>query len=206
MGRSTALAAKVFATLTVGAVAALSAASDARAEEPRARVARAPVPLDGIAAVVEDVIVFRSEVAARVRRFESTLSHDPIKRRAERVEIEKQILGRMIDEILMMKDAKRLQIEVSDADVSAGIDMVAQANNFDRKRLEAEVQKAGYSVVDYYEDVRRQITEQRWLVIRAAGKIDRKKAPDVTIFQALLEKQREALLAELRGHAFIEVR
>jgi peptidyl-prolyl cis-trans isomerase SurA len=120
--------------------------------------------------------------------------------------MEKQILARMIDEILMVKDAKRLQIEVSDADVSTGINSVAQANNFDRKRLEAEVQKAGYSVPEYHEEIRRQIMEQRWLVIRAAGKIDPKKAPDATTFQALIEKQREAFLAELRGHAFIEVR
>ena len=41
---------------------------------------------------------------------------------------------------------------------------------------------------------------------RAAGKIDRKKAPDAVSFQALLEKQRELLLVDLRSRAYIELR
>lgn len=180
--------------------------SPARAEEPRVRAARAPVPLDGIAAVVDDVYIFRSEVAARARRFEGTLSHDPVKRRAELAAMDKQILARMIDEILVTKDAKALHIEVTDAEVDAGIASVAQANNMDRRALEAEVKKAGFSRAEYQEEIKRQIAEQRWLLTRAAGKIDRKKAADTEAFAAAVEKQRDALLVELRSRAFIEIR
>lgn len=180
--------------------------SPAHAEEPRARAARAPVPLDGIAAIVDDVFIFRSEVAARARRFEGTLSHDPVKRRAELAAMDKQILARMIDEILVTKDAKALHIEVTDAEVDAGIASVAQANNMDRRALEAEVKKAGFSRAEYQEEIKRQIAEQRWLLARAAGKIDRKKAADTEAFAAAVEKQRDALLVELRSRAFIEIR
>lgn len=180
--------------------------SAARAEEPRARVARAPVPLDGIAAIIDDVFIFRSDVAARAKRFEPTLSRDPTKRRAELAAMEKQLLARMIDELLVTKDAKVLHIEVTDAEVDAGVASVAQANNMTRSALEAEVKKAGFSRVEYEEEIKRQIAEQRWLLLRAAGKIDRKKAADNEAFAAAVEKQREILLVELRSRAFIEIR
>ena len=120
--------------------------------------------------------------------------------------MQKELLARAVDAILIDRDCKRLHLEATDAEVSAGIDTVAQANNFTRKHLEAEVAKAGYSPLDYQEEIRRQILEQKWLIARATGKIDRKKAPDAASFQALLEKQRELLLVDLRSRAYIELR
>jgi parvulin-like peptidyl-prolyl isomerase len=183
------------------------AAAPARAEPAApARTARAPIPLDGIAALVDDVTIFRSDVAARVRHFEAKLSKDPVKRRIELAEASRTLLSRMIDEVLINKDAARLHVEASDADVTAAIGAVAQQNNMDRKTLDAEVAKAGFSALEYRDELRRQIIEQKWLMVRAGGKIDRKKAPDAASFQAALEKEREALLVDLRSHAFIEVR
>lgn len=197
------MAATVAALLGLAISASPSAA---QAEEPRARVARAPVPLDGVAAIVDGTYIFRSEVAARGKRFESTLSHDPTKRRAELAAMEKQLLARMIDELLVSKDVKALHIEVTEAEVDAGVASVAQANNMDRKTLEAEVKKAGFSRTEYQDEIKRQIAEQRWLLARAAGKIDRKKAADTEAFAAAVEKQRELLIADLRSRAFIEIR
>jgi hypothetical protein len=188
------------------ALAPVVGAREARAEEPRARLARAPVPLDGIAAIVDDVIVFRSELDVQVRHLEQKLSHDPVQRRAEIATLEKELLSRGIDAILIARDCKRLHLEATDAEVSAGIDSVAQANNLTRKLLEAEIAKAGYSSVDYQEEIRRQVLEQKWLVSRVAGKIDRKKATDPAALQAILEKQRELFLVDLRKHAYIELR
>jgi hypothetical protein len=150
--------------------------------------------------------VFRSEIDAQARRFEAKLSHDPIQRRAELAAMEKELVGRAIDALLIERDCKRLHLEATDAEVSAGVDSVAQANNFTRKHLEAEVAKAGFSSLDYQEEIRRQILDGKWLMARAAGKIDRKKAPDAASFQALLEKQREVLLVDLRSRAYIELR
>ncbi|MEA2746770.1 MAG: peptidyl-prolyl cis-trans isomerase SurA [Myxococcales bacterium] len=192
--------------LVAAALVAHGGGSIAGAEEPRTRLARAPVPLDGIAAIVDDVFVFRSEIDAQARRFESKLSHDPVQRRAELAMMQKELLARAIDAILIERDCKHLHLEATDAEVSAGIESVAQANGFTRKQLESEVAKAGYSQADYQEEIRRQILEQRWLMARAAGKIDRKKNPDAASFQAAIEKQREALLVDLRSHAFIELR
>ena len=200
---------RLFRPLPVAALVATFAiawAPDVRAEEQRARVARAPVPLDGVAAIVDDVILFRSEITARARHFESKLSRDPVKRRAELVDMKKQLLARLIDETLVAKEAAKLHIEATDAEVASGIESVAQANKINRKQLEAEVTKVGYTFAEYQEEIRHQLLEQKWLVLRVSGKIDRKKTPDAASFQAAMEKERELLLAELRSRAFIEVR
>lgn len=175
-------------------------------DEARPRAARAPVPLDGIAAIVDDVTIFRSEVTARARHFEEKLSKDPIKRRIELVDLHKQVTGRLIDEVLVAKDAAKLHLETTDAEVTAAITSVAQSNKMDRKHLEAEVLKAGFSLAEYQEEIRRQILEQKWLMTRAASKVERSKTPDPAVFQAAIEKQRELLLVELRSRSFIEVR
>ncbi len=196
----------VVAVVALLGLAISGSSSGAHADERRAGVAQAPVPLDGIAAIVDDVFIFRSEVAARAKRFEATLSHDPTKRRTELAAMEKPLLARMIDEILVTKDAKALHIEVTEAEVNAGVASVAQANHMDRKVLEAEVKKAGFTRAEYEEEIKRQIAEQRWLILRAAGTIDRKKAVDNEAFAAAVEKQREMLLADLRSRAFLEIR
>lgn len=184
----------------------VSTAADARSDEPRPRVARAPVPLDGIAAIVDDVVIFRSQVSARALHFESTLSKDPTKRRGELAKLEKKIVQSLIEEILIAKDAKALGLDATEAEVNQGIAAVAQQNKMDRKQLEAEVAKAGFSRSEYQDEIRRQLIEQRWLMLRASGKIDRKKTPDNASFLAAIEKERDRLVADLRSHAFVEVR
>jgi parvulin-like peptidyl-prolyl isomerase len=188
------------------AVAATSHGDLARAEEPRARVARAPVPLDGVVAIVDDVTIFRSDVATRIRRLESTLSKDPRERRREIAELEKGMVARLVDETLIRKDAAKLYLLVTDAEVSAAIGTVAAANKMDRQQLDVEVAKAGYSPTEYQDEVRRQILEQKWLVARAMRLIDRKKAADSAALEAAFEKQRKILLLELREHAYVEIR
>ncbi len=187
-------------------LASLAAGTTAGAEEPRARLARAPVPLDGIAAIVDEVFVFRSEINEKARHFEAQLSHDPIERRAQRAAMEKELVAHAIDAILIDRDCRRLHLEATDAEVSAAIDSVAQANKLTRKRLDEEIAKAGYSSAEYHDEIRHQLLEQRWLLARASGAIDRKKATDPVALQAMLQEKRTALVFALRSTAYIELR
>jgi parvulin-like peptidyl-prolyl isomerase len=195
-----------YGLLLVGALVASAAHSGvARAEEPP-RVARAPVPLDGIVAIVEDVTIFRSDVAARVRHFEPKMSKDPRERRIERADLAKVMVGRLVDEVLIARDAAKYHVEVTGAEVLAALDTVAASNNMSRKQLDAEVASAGYSPADYQDELRRQILEQKWLLARALGKVDRKKYSDPSAFEAAIEKQRQILTRELRANAYVELR
>ncbi len=165
-----------------------------------------PIPIDGVAAVVDDVVLFRSDVAARMRMSEGALSKDPTKRAAALAELYHGTVRRMVDETLIAKDAQRLHIEVTDADVSAGVNAVASQNKLTRAELESEVVKTGITMPAYQAEVRRQIVDGKWLVSRAVGKLDRKKTSDPAAFEAALEKFRARALAELKKQAFIEIR
>lgn len=164
------------------------------------------MPLDGIAAVVDSTVIFRSDVVTRSRPFLEKLSKDPIRRRAEMAELHKELLQHMIDEIVVAKDATAAHIEVSDAEVSTAIDQVAAANKLDRKQLDAEVKKQGMSQREYEEEIRRQIVEGKWLNLRIAGKIDRVATSDPARLQQELMTQRALFVTELRNRAHIEIR
>ena len=88
-----------------------------------------PIPIDGIAAVVDDVVLFRSDVVTRMHMHESQLSKDPTKRSAELAELYYVTVRRMVEEALIAKDAQRLHIVVSDADVAI---YVKQLDTWDR--------------------------------------------------------------------------
>ena len=165
-----------------------------------------PIPIDGIAAVVDDVVLFRSDVVTRMHMHESQLSKDPTKRSAELAELYYVTVRRMVEEALIAKDAQRLHIVVSDADVAAGVNAVAAQNKLTRAELEVEVLKTGISMPTYEAEVRRQIIDGKWAVSRAVGKLDRKKTSDPAAFETALEKFRGRALAELKKQAFIEIR
>ncbi|CAN5778224.1 hypothetical protein BH11MYX4_BH11MYX4_12260 [soil metagenome] len=80
---------------TLALIVFASQAGVAQAEEKAA--ARAPVPLDGIVAIVDDVVLFRSDVAERVRHFEAQLPKDPQKRRAELGELSRVMVKRLVE-------------------------------------------------------------------------------------------------------------
>ncbi|MDB4945156.1 MAG: molecular chaperone SurA [Labilithrix sp.] len=184
----------------------LAASLFAQAKAAAPAGAAKPVLLDGVVAVVEDVTFFRSDVAQRLRHIESKLSKDATERRAQQKELSRQIVRKLIEEVLISKDCARMRLEVGDAEVAQGIATVARTNKLDPKQLEAEVVSAGYSPEEYREEIRHEILEQKWLLVRSAGKVDRAKLTDPAALDAAFEKQRELLLNELRAHAYIEVR
>lgn len=164
------------------------------------------VPLDGVIAIVDDVVFFRSDVLSRLKKLDAKFSKVESERREQQAELVKRITKEMIDEALVVKDATKMHIEVSDSDVDRAVEMVAQQNQVDRKALENEVKEKGYTLAEYREELRRQILQEKWLVVRAASKIDRTKLTTPAELEIAFEKQREVLLADLRSHAFIEIR
>lgn len=191
----------------LGALLLVSALTfNARADDVRPRGPVPPAPIDGIAAIVDDVTIYRSDVAARIKRLESTLSRDPSERRKQLSELARGMVGRLVDETLITKDAAALKLEVESSEVVDAIDTVAATNKIDRKQLAADVALAGYSPAEYKEEIRRQLLEQKWLVWRAMNKIDRRRFSDPAALKEAVERQRRLLLSELRSRAYIEIR
>ena len=163
--------------------------------------ARSAHTLDGVAAIVNDVVIFRSDVGARVRRLEGDLPKEPHERQAKRREQEKQILVSIVDEVLIAQAAAKEEIVVADAAVADAITTTANSMNMNREQLAAAVTKRGYTMPEYEDEIRNLLLEATFLFRKARPVA--KAGPDR---DAEIAKYRERLLIELRGRAYVEVR
>ncbi len=86
---------------------------------------RSAIIVDRVVAVVGDAVVLRSQVIAR--------AHSLPKREARVRELYRDVLSRMIDEILIAAAAREAKIEVSETDVEREIRRLASSDG--RRRL-----------------------------------------------------------------------
>lgn len=124
------------------------------------RTPAAPATLDSIVAVVEDDVVLRSELDAELRKVGRQLQAQgsPV---PPRLQLERQVLERLILVKLQLAAAQQLGITVSDDDVDQALESVAKANNISIAQLREALSRSGMSFDAYREDVRRQITQGR---------------------------------------------
>ncbi|MFO1069866.1 MAG: SurA N-terminal domain-containing protein [Geminicoccaceae bacterium] len=110
------------ACLAVAGALALPAAAPVRAQA-----------VQGIAAVVNDDIISTLELADRVRLalISTNLPDDPDTVRR----LGQQVLRALIDETLQKQEARRLNIQVTDAEIDQAVDRIAQRNNLTVEQL-----------------------------------------------------------------------
>ncbi|MBK7828114.1 SurA N-terminal domain-containing protein [Nannocystis sp.] len=159
-------------------------------------------PIDGIAAIVDDALIFRSEVIARAR---PQLTQHADAGPAEREALEREVLAQMIEEALIAADAARLHIAVTEAELAGALAMVRDMNGIDSAGLEAQIRRAGMSYEEYEAQLRSYLLEQKWLISHTEA-MDPYLFPDEASHTAAYAAQRRILVEALRSRAFIEVR
>lgn len=159
---------------------------------------RSAIIVDRVVAVVGDAVVLRSQVIAR--------AHSLPKREARVRELYRDVLTRMIDEILVAAAAREAKIEVSETDVEREI----RRRGVDRAGLLAEAQTRGISPAELEQELRRHALERKWVEVsirplirepRAGTEEDKAQA-----FDAMLEAEKNRQLATLRDQIYVEVR
>jgi peptidyl-prolyl cis-trans isomerase SurA len=146
--------------LSVFLSAALLAASPVLAAEktdPQQQVAM----IDSVAAVVNDDVITRHELDERLRTVISQLRKQGTPLPDEGV-LEKQVLERMITEMLQAQYAKESGVRVDDGQLDLAITRIAQQNNFPTlaeflNKLESE----GVNVKKFREEIRGEIVTTR---------------------------------------------
>ena len=153
--------------------------------------------VQGIAAVVNDDIVSTQELAERVQlaRASTGLPDDPNTQRL----LTQQVLRALIDEKLQRQEARRLNIEVTDAEVSSAIQSIAQRNNMTADQLTSYLAERGTGIAGLRDQLRNQIA---WLKV-----IGREIRPKVVISEGQIDLasnvaapvagDREVLLSEI---------
>ena len=186
----------------VGAAALALATTDARADK--------AVLLDKYVAVVDGITILRSDVLAQAKPFIARVP-EPEKHAKEIQQIYKELLERMIDDLIVGQEARKMGIDVREDEVERAIDLVAAENKLTRADVEREIKKQGLQMEDYKVELRRQIIDAKWTSIRVRPRVG--LAPPTTndpkdqqAFMQALDAERSKVVADLRTKSHVEVR
>ena len=116
---------------------------------------------------VGDAVIWESEVAARMRGIE------PAQR--------PKIVDSMIDEELIVAEARRAQITVDQSEVMAALEEIKSQNKIDDAGLDKVLKDAGYTRARYLVDLERQL-----LMLRARNQL---VSPRVLVTDAEIEAE-----------------
>lgn len=135
---------------------AMAAASTAKPATP-AKTAPSSQFVDGIAAVVNKQVITLQQVDAEAKSAQEQLKRQNIPV-PDYDTLRKQVLARMITEELERQEAKRLNIQVNDAQVQQAVQTIAQRNRISPERLRQEVEKTGVTWEQYLKNLRQEVT------------------------------------------------
>jgi peptidyl-prolyl cis-trans isomerase SurA len=154
------LASGAFAANKAEKAAANTAATAAKSEATVAR-ARAShgTPLDRVVAVVNDGVVLQSELDAQVREFSQRLSAQNVTLPAAGV-LREQVLERLVLEEIQAQRAQKAGINVSDEQLNAALERMAQAQNIPFAQLPEKLAAAGYIYADFRGGIRKQMQRE----------------------------------------------
>lgn len=118
------------------------------------------VPLDGIVAVVNEVVITQDQLDQQMALYRGQLasSQTPIPAPAA---LRNEVLQHLIDEQLQLQLAKKLNVTASDADVTQAIAQIAQQNGLTVPQLQGKVQEQGLTYNDYKAQIQRQMIMSR---------------------------------------------
>ncbi|HQS59581.1 MAG: molecular chaperone SurA [Gallionellales bacterium 35-53-114] len=129
--------------------------------EQRADVYQSGVEVDHIAVVVNDDVITRHELNSYLEKIRQQLKKQgtPL---PDAKELEKQVLERMIIDMLQLQFAKESGLRIDDAQLDKALGRIAQQNNFaSLAEFRAKLAREGVDFKKFREEIRNEITFTR---------------------------------------------
>lgn len=126
--------------------------------------------LDGIAAVVNDGVVLKSELEVEMTRIVARLRKQGTQLPPERA-LAQQVLERLVINRIELQRADRVGIEVSDETLNGALANIAQRNNVSLEQLPALLAREGIDYPTYRREMRDQIALEQLRQRDVVGKI-----------------------------------
>ena len=121
-----------------------------------AQLSRSGELLDGIAAVVNDGVVLKSELDQELAAVRANIRAQGLRSPPSNV-LRAQVLERLVLREIQTQRAKRMGIEISDEQVNRALDFVAQQNDVPLSELPEALAEQGMDYARYREELRNQI-------------------------------------------------
>jgi len=129
--------------------------------QPASGVAKTSEAVDRIAVVVNDDIITSRELDSYLDKIKQQLKKQGTPLPAEK-ELEKQVLERMIIDMLQLQYAKESGVRIDDAQLDKALARIAQQNNFATvAEFRAKLAKEGVDFKKFREEIRNEITFTR---------------------------------------------
>ncbi len=123
------------------------------------KVSKAKI-INGIAVVVNDEVITRMEVEERINSIERSLKAQGTQLPA-RADLEKQILERMIIDLLQVQLAKEQGMRIDDLMLDRALQRMAEQNKTTLQEMRNQIEKDGTSFAVFREEIRNDIMMQR---------------------------------------------
>lgn len=168
------------------------------------------VTIERIVAVVGREVIVLSELRARLRPYVAqiarTIPSDPARRAAAEREAARELLDRMIDELLLAAEATRLRLTVTPSELDTTMRELATQQGVSVPDLLAEAHRQGMSEPEYRAEIRRQMLEFKLMQQVVRQRIKGYSALAEADREARLAEERRKWIGELRAKCFLEVR
>lgn len=140
-----------------------------------ASAARAEV-VNRIAAVVDDEVITVYEVERESRPvvsayLSSSEGATPEERAAAVAQIKRDVMQRLIENVLLEREVARLGFPVEEQDVDKYVERIMAANRMDRDQLVEMLAREGKTMDDLRDQVRKQILRERYVGFRMKDRI-----------------------------------
>lgn len=131
------------------------------------------VPFDGVAARINTEIVTMYDVREAAPPFLLQQGIDPsvLQSPTERARIYRQVLEDLIERKLLLQEAKKLGIGVSDEDLEQWVGYMRQQQNMSEEQFKATVEQYGMSYENYREMMRENLLRMRITQQRVGSKV-----------------------------------
>ena len=137
-------------------VAACAAGAQSRLDSRLATTPSSIVAVDRIVAVVNDEVITQNDLSERVNLVVRQLQRQGGQLPSSDL-LSRQILERMINDLLQVQLAKETAIKVDDAALDRTIERIAQENNLSMTEFRAALERDGIKYPRFREDIRNEI-------------------------------------------------
>lgn len=112
--------------------------------------------IEGIAAVVDDDVITRGELATRLQAITKQLLQKGTQLPPQKV-LQRQLLERMIVEQLQMAQAKQLGVAIGDEELNKIIERIAEQNKLSLLQFRETLERDGVSFATFREEIRKEV-------------------------------------------------
>jgi peptidyl-prolyl cis-trans isomerase SurA len=159
----------------------------------------ADTPLDGIVAVVNSEPITRHELSLAVAPYLDKASSDGPLSSEDRARLDTEILEGMINDMLVVEEAKRMGLEAKREQVDAQLSRLKEANGWSDDQLAEALKGHGFGSLSAY----RELLKNQVMGIKVASRV---KVDEADVERTLARELKDGSITERRAsHILIKV-